>query len=739
MLFGNDYYHHLDEDDNYILNGISYCTVPQPKTITDSPLFGIGVLLHVLTERKVTNLSFTQENITNLRCALYTVLLANDNIFDNDPKEHITIKFLKFFFPYLKDNGNSTSFNDEYINFYMSQPNNLDIESSESNSPDDSSEYKCSDDNSVTNYEGEIASESSEDINETPQNIMDVQDNERVYSDVIGESVNFIDNVFIEKFYKGEPSFADLNEVTRAIEEYQSISKIHLKVVKSIKERGHRVYRCKEHSECQFRVVTGIRFADKQIVFKNFNLRHTGKVLPPISKNQRKWKERKQGILNPSIEKVITFKDAKPLPKDVIKAAQTSEAINPSYNEAWRALEYKKRVEVLDDELSYQLLIPYLESFVKNNPESVVDYELDEDNSIKFFFICHGSMNAKLHHVRPVISIDATFMKEDTHKQWTLYMATVLSANNELVPVAFAITRENENIEGWKMFLRNLNKGCPIISVCHPKNNFRMYGYFTFISDRDKGIITAVRDELPRNHHMHCTVHIARNVIQRKLGIYAAKAVRIIAECYDKPKEQKQFEILLNKNKKAYNYLMAIEPNTWRSTSWMGSDGLPPRYGIYTTNASESANNMFADARKGSWLYTIDTMLDIMIKRNAEFQDKYKNYNDSDKVVKRIADHIKNLYNVTAGFEVILVDEDIGEFKVNRTQYKLSDKSISHSVIPSNQFCTCGKWQDREFPCIDAIAYFKNYERETLENILIKHVSPFYNCRSLYNLYKKNI
>ena len=135
-------------------------------------------------------------------------------------------------------------------------------------------------------------------------------------------------------------------------------------------------------------------------------------------------------------------------------------------------------------------------------------------------------MNAKLHHVRPIISIDATFMKEDTDKQWTLYMATVLSANNELVPVAFAITKNNENFAGWNMFLQNLHRDCPIISARHRLNECHMFGYFTFVSDRDKGIIAAVRETFPRNHHINCIVHIARNVLQKGWGILAVHYAR---------------------------------------------------------------------------------------------------------------------------------------------------------------------------------------------------------------------
>ena len=193
---------------------------------------------------------------------------------------------------------------------------------------------------------------------------------------------------------------------------------------------------------------------------------------------------------------MIRVKNSEPLPVDVIKTTQSFIGKTPSYNEAWRALKDKKINDKQYEKRSYELLIPYLEQFLINNPNSCIDYALDEEKCIKYCFLCHGSMNAKLQHVRPVMSIDATFIKDGDKPNCTLYIGTVLSANNDLVPVAFALTRENENFEGWKMFLNNLKRSCPILGVRHKNNTYRAFGFFTFVSDRDKGIIAT-------NHNIH--------------------------------------------------------------------------------------------------------------------------------------------------------------------------------------------------------------------------------------------
>ena len=90
-------------------------------------------------------------------------------------------------------------------------------------------------------------------------------------------------------------------------------------------------------------------------------------------------------------------------------------------------------------------------------------------------------------------------------------------------------------------------------------------------------------------------------------------------------------------------------------------------------------------------------------------------------------------------FEVLTIDESRGIFKVNRPPMRIGEPGISHCLNVEEKNCTCGKWQDREYPCIDALAYFKNYERKNFRDIVDTEVSPYYNCMTLYLLWKTNI
>jgi hypothetical protein len=84
------------------------------------------------------------------------------------------------------------------------------------------------------------------------------------------------------------------------------------------------------------------------------------------------------------------------------------------------------------------------------------------------------------------MSLDAAHLKS----KWkgTLYIASVKTACDEIYPVAFAICNDNENASGWKWFLEHLRLSLPIFVNDHPLHEVQ-YKMFTFISDRQKGLI----------------------------------------------------------------------------------------------------------------------------------------------------------------------------------------------------------------------------------------------------------
>jgi zinc finger SWIM domain-containing protein 3 len=83
----------------------------------------------------------------------------------------------------------------------------------------------------------------------------------------------------------------------------------------------------------------------------------------------------------------------------------------------------------------------------------------------------------------------------------TLLLACTLDGNNEILPLAWAIV-PIEDRENWQWFLKNLKESFLNID-CE-----RM----VVISDRDKGLLEALQEVLPKSYHSNYSQHIADNI-----------------------------------------------------------------------------------------------------------------------------------------------------------------------------------------------------------------------------------
>jgi hypothetical protein len=123
-------------------------------------------------------------------------------------------------------------------------------------------------------------------------------------------------------------------------------------------------------------------------------------------------------------------------------------------------------------------------------------------------------MYRKLRFVHSVLSIDACHLR--SKYKGTLYTATALSASNEIYPIAFSINKDNENTARWIYFMEHLKTNLQILTEPNLKERCAMFAFFSFISDRDKGLIAAMKTTFPDNLHTNCLMHISKNV--QKIG-----------------------------------------------------------------------------------------------------------------------------------------------------------------------------------------------------------------------------
>ena len=96
----------------------------------------------------------------------------------------------------------------------------------------------------------------------------------------------------------------------------------------------------------------------------------------------------------------------------------------------------------------------------------------------------------------------------------------------------------------------------------------------------------------PDNIEINCAKHIEANVAQRGFGQQCARLVFPHARTFSTLREA---ELLAGKMRSikpaAATYVLGMNNGMWRGTSWMNeSHPLPLRYGILTSNLSESSS-----------------------------------------------------------------------------------------------------------------------------------------------------
>jgi transposase-like protein len=116
-------------------------------------------------------------------------------------------------------------------------------------------------------------------------------------------------------------------------------------------------------------------------------------------------------------------------------------------------------------------------------------------------FWTFGQCMEAFKHFCDELSNDGMFLKGKY--EGTILIAISIDVDHQLVPLAFAIVKENSDSRGW--FLRLVQRvvvgpGC---EIC-------------VISDRHAGILNVIREVIPnhsRVHHRWCTRHLAQNLI----------------------------------------------------------------------------------------------------------------------------------------------------------------------------------------------------------------------------------
>ncbi|CAI5468051.1 unnamed protein product [Closterium sp. Yama58-4] len=145
--------------------------------------------------------------------------------------------------------------------------------------------------------------------------------------------------------------------------------------------------------------------------------------------------------------------------------------------------------------------IPALQERIRQIDSEATVELLTYNHEFLRFFMAPSATRESLKTCRPLIAMDGTFLIRA--QKATLQYANAMDGNQQIIPIAWALV-ESETKDTWTWFCRLFDKHC---------SDWKGRDDASIISDRDKGLIPAVKEVFPEKvAHYFCGWHMQQNV-----------------------------------------------------------------------------------------------------------------------------------------------------------------------------------------------------------------------------------
>jgi hypothetical protein len=320
-------------------------------------------------------------------------------------------------------------------------------------------------------------------------------------------------------------------------------------------------------------------------------------------------------------------------------------------------------------------------------------------------------------------------------------MACGYDAENQLLPLAFALVEE-ERFETWGWFMRWLR-----FEVIGPK-------FMCVVSDRHMGIKKVFTDRYGGWYedggecvHRLCSQHVAENLMRKVHNRKICDIFKILVNKKKPRRFEEYFEFLRRKSPVAVEYLENVGkyqdsnhneiPKPWKVYQCMDGGA---RWGIMTTNGSESLNAVFKDSRRLPVVALVeDTFykcLNWFMERRQKAVARLNQQQPwSERVQEILTKRIKKcreMHSMPVGehgeHEVKVKDEKV-VYKERDGNFSYKKETFKYKVVISDGnrvACACLKPQLTGIPCAHVLAVCR--ERRYNHNLF---VHPLYSTSTL--------
>ncbi|KAL0437231.1 UNVERIFIED_CONTAM: hypothetical protein Sradi_0431000 [Sesamum radiatum] len=382
--------------------------------------------------------------------------------------------------------------------------------------------------------------------------------------------------------------------------------------------------------------------------------------------------------------------------------------VNVSKNQAYRA----KKAALKEIEGSPEWQYSRLWAAEMRN-EPLLDYTVIigtdqqmKDERFNRFYVCFGALKKGFQSgCRPIIGVDGCHLKGP--HGGILLTAIGVDPNNNLFPIAYAVVNK-ECRETWEWFL---------IVLKHDLNIVRDYE-FTFMSDKQKGLMQALEEVFPGSDHRCCVRHLHNNFKHAgfrgqgfKIALWNAAKACTVGEWKMRMQEMK------NLSHAAHDWFTDKPAVQW-SRSHFSEISICD---MLLNNVCETFNACILDAREKLILTMLEWIREYLMRRMQENRDrcatKWKN-----KLCPKIQQILQKQINKIS---------DCMPIKADDQHYQVSCFDGSQHVVDLGiKSCSCRKWQLSGIPCKHAccaIYHQKHYP--------VDYVAECYSVETYKNVY----
>ncbi|XP_076932443.1 uncharacterized protein LOC143597974 [Bidens hawaiensis] len=368
-------------------------------------------------------------------------------------------------------------------------------------------------------------------------------------------------------------------------------------------------------------------------------------------------------------------------PRAIKEQFQRMFEVNISEMKAYRAKNIVVEKIHGDYTSQYHMLRDYVEELKHKNPGTTVTIEVqpctDPTSNTRIFkriYVCLGSLKQGFKEIgRNLLGLDGAFIKGPHPGQ--LLTAVGLDPNNCIYPVSYAIV-EAENNDSWTWFLQCLADDMDLDSN----------SYFTFISDRQKGLLPAVERLFPFAEHRFCARHIQENMKQQFKGKIYKDAFYKMARCTTPVQFEKEMHALKKINIDAQIWLSNIRPEHWSLSHFTGralSD-------VLLNNMCEVFNAKLLEARDKPIITMLEYIREYLMRRIVN--------------VMKVIDKCEGMLTPYATTIFETVKKDASSWN-GEEHYQVSGPHGDQCVVNMrDKSCTCRIWEVTGIPCKHAVA-----------------------------------